>query len=275
MTRERTAELVALLRLLGEAAAFCSALGEEIPKTLLRLVPQRPTLTEPKRTVHLLVERAAVWMQSMSKLDRWTDYQAQSSGCRAMLELAVDVALVTSEPHLATRMWAFEESAKLKSCDRYRAFALRTKMTNPNVTKMTFGARNEKTVKALRQQHWGSERHPQTWFGKPFEQMAAEPIGVSLRTTRQPMPAGTTNFAGARTAQLSRWSAPQGFRRRSSQHSRARSWASRPGLRWTSLRGRRPFWAWMAKRCAVSFSQRWKQHGSAIALRSTGGEHVR
>ena len=95
-------------------------------------------------------------------------------GCRAMLELAVDVALITSEPTLATRMWAFEESAKLKSCNRYRAFAIRTSMTNPNATKMTFGSRNEAAAKALRRQHWGTENHPQTWFGKPFEQMAAE-----------------------------------------------------------------------------------------------------
>jgi hypothetical protein len=174
MTRERTAELVETLRLLGEATAFCSVLGDEIPRVLTRLVPQRPTLTEPQKTVHLLVERAAVWMQSMSRLDRWTDYQAQSSGCRAMLELAVDVALVTSEPPLATRMWAFEESAKLKSCNRYRAFALRTNMAKPNDTKMTWGSRNETAVKTLRQQHWGTQNHPQTWFGKPFEQMAAE-----------------------------------------------------------------------------------------------------
>lgn len=47
MTRKRTAELVETLRLLGEATAFCSALGEEIPKVLMRLVPQRPMLTEP------------------------------------------------------------------------------------------------------------------------------------------------------------------------------------------------------------------------------------
>ena len=174
MTPERTTDLVDILRMLGEATAFCSALGDEVPKVLQRLVPHRPTLPEPQRTVHLLVERAAVWMQSMSKLDRWTDYQAQCSGCRAMLELAVDVALVASEPQLATRMWAFEESAKLKSCERYRAFALKTKMAAPNNTKMTFGSRNETTVKALRRQHWGTERHPQTWFGRPFEQMAAE-----------------------------------------------------------------------------------------------------
>jgi hypothetical protein len=124
--------------------------------------------------VHALVERAAVWMQSMARLDRWTDYQAHSSGCRAMLELAVDVALITSEPALATRMWAFEESAKLKSCNRYRAFAIKTNLANPNETKMTFGFRNEHAAKALRRQHWGSEKHPQTWFGTSFDQMAAE-----------------------------------------------------------------------------------------------------
>jgi hypothetical protein len=91
-----------------------------------------------------------------------------------MLELAVDVALITSEPALATRMWAFEESAKLKSCNRYRAFAIKTNLANPNETKMTFGFRNEHAAKALRRQHWGSEKHPQTWFGTSFDQMAAE-----------------------------------------------------------------------------------------------------
>jgi hypothetical protein len=91
-----------------------------------------------------------------------------------MLELAVDVALVASEPDLATRMWAFEESAKLKSCNRYRAFALKTNMANPNQVKMTFASRNEAAVKALRRQHWGTENHPPTWFGKPFEQVVAE-----------------------------------------------------------------------------------------------------
>lgn len=63
----------------------------------MRLLPQRASLTEAQRKVHALVERAAVWMQSMSKFDRWTDEEAHSSGCRAMLELAVDVALVTSK----------------------------------------------------------------------------------------------------------------------------------------------------------------------------------
>jgi hypothetical protein len=60
MIREPTAELVDTLRLLGEATAYCSALGEGIPTVLMRLVHQRPTLTEPQKTVHLLVERAAV-----------------------------------------------------------------------------------------------------------------------------------------------------------------------------------------------------------------------
>ena len=109
-----TADVRETLRLFCEAHAFCVALGEEIPG-VLRRVPSRAALTEAQKTVHMLVERAAVWLQSLSMLPRATDYQAHSAACRAILEIAVDVALVTTEPALVERMWAWEESAKLKS----------------------------------------------------------------------------------------------------------------------------------------------------------------
>jgi hypothetical protein len=91
-----------------------------------------------------------------------------------LLELAVDVTLVATEPGLAERMWAWEESAKLKSCRRYVAYASKAKIANPNPTKLGFPGRNEAAVKALRLKHWGSDKHPPTWFGKPFEQVVAE-----------------------------------------------------------------------------------------------------
>jgi len=168
-----TPEVRETLRLFCEAHAFCVALSEEIPGVLGR-VPSHAALTEAQKTVHMLVERAAVWMQSLAMLPRATDYQAHASACRAMLEIAVDVALVTSEPALVERMWAWEESAKLKSCKRYSAYALKAQTPNPDQRKLSFIAKNEQTVKDLRKKHWGSEGHPRTWFGKPFEQVTAE-----------------------------------------------------------------------------------------------------
>ncbi|HXK19581.1 MAG TPA: hypothetical protein VNG33_17345 [Polyangiaceae bacterium] len=166
-------EMRKVLGLMGEAHAFCVALAEGIPSMLHR-IPSREALSEAQKTVHLLCERAAVWMRSLTSLTRYTDYQAHSAACRALFELAVDVTLIVSEPALVERMWAWEESAKLKSCNRYVAYVRRTNLANPNSTKMGFPQRNEAVVKELRRQHWGHDRHPPTWFGVPFEQVVAE-----------------------------------------------------------------------------------------------------
>src|ERR1700690_463548 len=102
-------------------------------------------------------------MQSLARLSRATDFQAHSAGCRAMLEIAVDVALVVSEPSLVERMQAWEQSAKLKACNRYRSYALKAKIANPSQTKLGFIDRNEQRILGLRKKHWGTGNHPPTW----------------------------------------------------------------------------------------------------------------
>ena len=124
--------------------------------------------------MHVLAERAAIWLTSLSRLDRPTDYQAHSAACRALLELVVDVVLVASEPPPCERMWAWEESAKLKIMPALQGVRAEGEGEGAEYSE----ARLPRTKRADRPEPpkaaLGNGQAPPTWFGKPFEQVTAE-----------------------------------------------------------------------------------------------------
>jgi len=153
--------------------ARCRALGEGLTD-LLHELPPTETLSVEHATVQVLMQRAVGWMHSLGKLERVFDYQAHSSGCRALLEVAVDVALITHEPALHERMRAFEESGLLKAAVKYKRFVDKVGLANPDEAQLRYLAANERRVTVLRQKFWNSGGHPRTWLGPAFPDVAAE-----------------------------------------------------------------------------------------------------
>jgi hypothetical protein len=73
-------------------------------RPIIDAVPQR---TPRDRLVHGLMTRALGWGLSLQKLDEVYDFQAQSVGCRTLLEIAIDLVLLTSmtEPVEKVTVW--------------------------------------------------------------------------------------------------------------------------------------------------------------------------
>lgn len=155
----------------AQSRGLAGALGD-----LLKELPPTESLDHEKATVQVLLQRAVGWIHTLSKTDRVFDYQAHSSAARAMLELAVDVALITHEPKLQERMAAYEESALLKAAMKYRDFVLKAKPTEVQQITLDFIPLQGARIRALRLQHWPefNGNHPKTWFGPAFPQVAVE-----------------------------------------------------------------------------------------------------
>lgn len=130
--------------------------------------PIRSDIPESHKVVQAMVSRAARWMHSMGQLQSPDDYQALASGCRAILELAADVVLITHDSTLIERLHAWEESAKLKVCER-QSEAKRS--GDVGAAAATFIANNGDRIKADRIVRWGSHKHPKTWFGPGLADM--------------------------------------------------------------------------------------------------------
>lgn len=151
-----------------EQQAQCAVLASGMTD-LLNELPRPRILPAPKATLVVLLQRATGWMHSLGKLDRVVDYQAHSAACRALLELVIDVALISHEPDLHEMMADFEESALLKAADRQLAY-----FKEPTSEAAKYVADNTDRIKKLRQKHWSTDRHPNTWLGKNLMEMAKE-----------------------------------------------------------------------------------------------------
>ncbi len=58
--------------------------------------------------------RLLAWCRTLAKLDEPADFQAVVSGCRALFEVAVDIALLCGDAYPAQQMVDWEEASKLK-----------------------------------------------------------------------------------------------------------------------------------------------------------------
>lgn len=130
--------------------------------------PIRSRIPEDHKVVQAMVSRAARWMHSISQLQWPDDYQAFAAGCRALLESAADVTLITHDPTLIDWLHAWDESAKLKVCERLRE-ARHGGIAGAAAA--TFITNNGTRIKADRLSRWRTHKHPKTWLGPSLPDM--------------------------------------------------------------------------------------------------------
>jgi hypothetical protein len=137
------------------------------------------------------LRRADEWLVTLSKLDSPFDYQAVAAGCRALLEIAIDIVLLTESPAQAAKVAAWERSAKLKSAMCVKDFHERRK-TEPDedgAGLILWAKTNAANVVSERRAHgWsdrkGTPRHPERWTGSRnllIDAQAADRLGTSFR----------------------------------------------------------------------------------------------
>jgi hypothetical protein len=81
--------------------------------------------SDPTITILGQIVRISEWLKSFAKLDSPEDYQAVSAGTRAILESAIDVALLTYDDSQWKAVHAWEESAQLGQAIAMDAYSRR------------------------------------------------------------------------------------------------------------------------------------------------------
>ena len=87
--------------------------GEVLPS-----VDAAPKSTVLDAAVQGSLIRALAWGLSLKKLEEVYDFQAQSAGCRALLEIVVDLALLTGGAQPAEKLKAWEDCCKFSEAEK-------------------------------------------------------------------------------------------------------------------------------------------------------------
>lgn len=141
---------------------------------LLRQVPVEEPL---QRTVVGLCYRGIVLVQGLAKLDRASHLPLVLAATRGMLELVVDIILLSGGDRVerARQLEAWEESARFKVADLTLRFVKKrgrlSKLEEPYVS---FISRVGERVRESRRKYWldskGKPRHPDRWTGGSLAQ---------------------------------------------------------------------------------------------------------
>lgn len=112
--------------------------------------------------------RAHCWMSSLERLDNVRDFQAIATSTRALLEICVDVILLThGDNDLAEKARDWTVSVKFKSCEQLVQFFQKKNRPIPaeSAPLEVFYRTNGTKCAALRARHWNG-RHPERWTSK-------------------------------------------------------------------------------------------------------------
>ena len=117
--------------------------------------------------------RAFGWVSSLQKLNGTIDYQAIAAGCRSLIEILVDVVLLTEADgdEAAGQMFIFADSEKFKMCQSAtKYFKDRGEAVPDEYSEQEgFIARNFDRVMMARKERWGG-KHPMRWTGRDLSQ---------------------------------------------------------------------------------------------------------
>jgi hypothetical protein len=170
---------------IGDAAfRRCAHAGEFIATTVIpAILPHVESGTAGEILFAQLV-RIDYWLRSLDKLASPTDYQAATAGCRSMLELAIDIALVRANPADFQTVLDWELSAKLHHAQALSTYCEKDKEIAPRFPRQINWVETERDgINALRLQHrWvkklddGTEKpkHPQRWTNRDLASDARE-----------------------------------------------------------------------------------------------------
>lgn len=149
--------------------AECRVVSDFVSSYVRTRIPEPTTLSEADQVILRQFLRIDAWLRTLAKLNSPADFQAVSSGCRALLEVAVDIVLLSKNRSDFVKLVAWEESAKLKHAQAVETFCLKTKKdfskTNPEMAQFLLDFRQ--VVEANRQKYgWkknGKIGHVDRW----------------------------------------------------------------------------------------------------------------
>lgn len=153
----------------GALFAECRVVSDFVKSYVRARVPEPTTLSEADQVIFRQLLRIDAWLRTLAKLNSPADFQAVSTGCRALLETAVDIVLLSKNKSDFVKLLAWEQSAKLKHAQAVETFCLKTKTdfskTNPEMAQFLVDFRQ--VVDANRQGYgWkknGKVGHPDRW----------------------------------------------------------------------------------------------------------------
>ena len=129
------------------------------------------------------------WLRSLARLNDPADFQAVSSGCRAVLESSIDVVLVRDRPANHEKVRAWEDSAMFKQANALADYC----KTRPDDAQehhwpIQYAVRERVRVEALRRKHgWvhphrGTPQHPDRWTGPGRDLLADARVADKLQS---------------------------------------------------------------------------------------------
>jgi hypothetical protein len=131
-------------------------LNQRVRPHIVQAVEREPSTDSD--TFHGEFLRLLAWMRTLWKLNEPADFQAASGATRALLEIAIDVALMHfEESSPPAKLLAWEESAKLKATVKIRDYFAQQGLEPPTdkyAHEMAFLARHSKRIEELRATHW-------------------------------------------------------------------------------------------------------------------------
>lgn len=173
----------------------CAHAGEFIATTVIPAILPHVEVDTAGEILFAQLVRIDYWLRSLSKLKSPEDYQAVTAGCRAMLECAIDIALVRANPddHQKVRDW--EESAKLKHAEALATYGEKDKGIKEHFgLPIEWAERETERINSLRVKHGWVERkkradctveerpkHPNRWTNRDLGTDAREADKVQQR----------------------------------------------------------------------------------------------
>jgi hypothetical protein len=137
-------------------------------------IPDPQSLSQPDQLLFRQLLRADAWLRTLGKLDGPSDFQAVSSGCRSLMEVAVDIVLLSSNKADFQKVIDWEDSAKLKHARSLETYYQKTggDLAKDHSEIAKFIQRSAARIEAARQAHgWmknGKIGHPDRWTAQPL-----------------------------------------------------------------------------------------------------------
>jgi hypothetical protein len=130
-------------------------------------------------TVYWLLLRTLGWLGTLGELKEPQHFQAAMGGTRALLEVAIDLALLHHDRANQTtaRVAAWERSAKLHAAEKIQERFQGRALPKEHNVKIAFIARDGAAIRAERGVAWPGRKkpasHPGRWTGRSLEHDAA------------------------------------------------------------------------------------------------------
>lgn len=150
--------------------------------------------SERETAMHGVFLRAASWMKTLKKLNHPSDVQAIVTCNRSLLEITVDIILLHEDRTNATasRMWWWEESAKLKSAEAIATY-YSGDVPDEYTPQVEFIKNRKTAIQDQRTALWNGG-HPNRWTARNLQEDVKEADRVLGEEVRKGLGSTLTEY---------------------------------------------------------------------------------